>query len=99
MGKRNNIKEFDEPETAGRLVIALLTAGFGFLSGMMIWFATPRVFDISFSLFFWLSVILAVAFACIGFFNPVFASQALGNIWDVLRVVNRKIFFWIRLIK
>lgn len=99
MRKRSEIRDIDNPEGDDRLAIAFLSAGFGFLSGMIILFAMPRAFDISFSVFFWLSVILAAAFCFIGYFSPVFASQALGNIWDAVRVINRKIFFWIRLIK
>lgn len=97
--KRNDIKDFDKPEAAARFAIGFLCAGFGFLTGIMIWFAMPSAFGISFSLFFWLSVTLAAIFSFTGFFNPVFASQMLGNIWDTLGVINRKIFFWIRLIK
>ncbi len=99
MRKQSDIQDVDEPEAADRLGIALLSAGFGFLSGMIIWFAMPRAFDISFSVFFWLSVILAAVFLCIGFFSPVFASRALASIWDTVRVIRRNIFFWIRLIK
>ena len=99
MRKRTDIKDIDEPEATDRLAIAVLAAGFGFLSGLIIWFALPGAFDISFSVFFWLSVILAAAFSVIGFFSPLFASRALGNIWDAVRVIHRKIFFWIRLIK
>ncbi len=99
MRKRSKTREVDTPEAADRLAVAFLSASFGFLSGMIIWFAMPRAFDISFSVFFWLSVILAATFSFIGFFSPAFASQALGNIWNAVRVINRKIFFWIRLIK
>ena len=99
MRKRTNIKDIDEPEATDRLAIAFLSAGFGFLTGMIIWLAMPRAFDISYSVFFWLSVILAAVFSVIGLLSPAFASRALGNIWDAVRVIHRKIFFWIRLIK
>lgn len=99
MRERGDPNDIDSPEAADRFAIGLLSAGFGFLSGMIIWFAMPRAFDVSFSVFFWLSVILAAVFSCIGFFSPVFASRTLGNLWDLVRVLHRKIFFWIRLIK
>lgn len=99
MRQRSDTRDVDTPELTDRLAIAFLSASFGFLSGMIIWFAMPRAFDISFSVFFWLSVILATTFSFIGFFSPAFASRALGNIWDAVRVINRKIFYWIRLIK
>lgn len=66
---------------------------------MIIWFAMPRAFDIPFLNFFCLSVILAAVFSFIGFFSPAFASEVLGKLWDAVRVVNRKFFFWIKLIK
>lgn len=99
MSKRSDSTDTDELEVTDRLAIAFLAAGFGFLTGMIIWFATPRAFDISFSVFFWLSVILAAVFSFIGFFSPAFASRSLGNIVDVVGVIRRKVFFWIRLIK
>lgn len=99
MRNRSDIKDIDKPGAADRLAIAFLSAGGGFFSGMIIWFAMPRAFGISFSVFFWLSVILAAVFFVIGFSSPVFASRALGNIWDAVREINRKFFFWIRLIK
>lgn len=99
MRDRSQTKDIDKPEAADRLAIAFLSASFGFLSGMIIWFAMPRAFEISFSVFFWLSVILAAVFCCIGFFSPDFASRALGNLWDLVRAIRRNIFFWIRLIK
>ena len=66
---------------------------------MIIWFAMPRAFGIPFSVFFCLSVILAAVFTFVGFFSPDFAARTLGNTWDAVRVIHRKIFFWIRLIK
>ena len=99
MQKRNEIKDIDTPEAVDRVAIAFMSAGFGFLSGMILWFAMPRAFDISFSVFFWLSVCLAAVFSLVGFFSPAIASQSLGSIWDAVRVIHRKIFFWIKLIK
>lgn len=60
--KQSDIEDVNKPEAAARLAIAFLSAGFGFLSGMIIWFAMPRAFDTSLSVFFWLSVILAAVF-------------------------------------
>lgn len=99
MKKRNNINDIDSPEAVDRIAIAFMSAGFGFLNGMIIWFAMPRAFVISFSVFFWLSVFLAAIFSIVGFFSPAVASRSLGVLLDAVRVISRKIFFWIRLIK
>ncbi len=99
MGTHKGLDAVDKPAPADRLAISFLSAAFGFLTGVIIWFATPRAFDISYSLFFWLSVSLAAVFALVGFFSPALASQVLGNLWDAVRIINRKVFFWIRLIK
>ena len=99
MRKQRDITDTDELEVTDRLAVAFLSAGFGFLTGMIVWLATPRAFDISFSVFLWSSVILAAVFSFIGFISPAFASRSLGNILDAVTIIRRKIFFWIRLIK
>ena len=99
MQKRSYTEDIDTPEPTDRLAIAILSALFGFLTGVIIWFAMPRAFGISYSVFLWLSVILAVLFSFIGFFSPDFASRTLGKIWDAVGVIRRHVFFWSRLIK
>jgi hypothetical protein len=82
-----------------RLAIALLAAAFGFLTGVLAWFVTPRVFGISYATFAVVSIVLAVVFFAVAIVNPGRASSWLGKTWDGITLLNREVLSWIKLIK
>jgi hypothetical protein len=69
------------------------------MTGVLPWFVMPRVFDVSYSAFLVLSIVLATVFFAVAIARPDRASSWLGKTWDAIVLLNREILNWIKLIK
>ncbi|WP_455219003.1 hypothetical protein [Kaarinaea lacus] len=99
MKRNQNIKSRQKINPVENFLLALVHGAMGFFTGLLIWFVTPVAFGISAKVYLLISVLLASVFFVIGLIRPVRTAEQAGSGWDFIKLLNRQVFHWIKLIK